>query len=81
MLAPGHEESEELRQALRNQVGDVLGKVDRPEDVRFVSDLPKTRSAKIVRRVIKMRYLGETELGDLSSIENPEAIEEIARSR
>ncbi len=81
VLAPGHEESEELRKALRNQVGDVLGKVDRPEDVRFVSDLPKTRSAKIVRRVIKRRYLGETELGDLSSIENPEAIEEIARSR
>jgi acetyl-CoA synthetase len=49
--------------------------------VRFVSDLPKTRSAKIVRRVIKKRYLGETELGDLSSIENPDAIEEIARSR
>jgi acetyl-CoA synthetase len=81
VLGPGFEESEELRTALRNQVGEILGKVDRPEDVRFVSDLPKTRSAKIVRRVIKKRYLGETELGDLSSIENPDAIEEIARSR
>jgi acetyl-CoA synthetase len=81
VLTSGHEESEELRQVLRNQVGEVLGKVDRPEDVRFVDDLPKTRSAKIVRRVIKKRYLGETELGDLSSIENPDAIEEIARSR
>jgi len=81
VLSPGFEESEELRKALRIQVGDVLGKVDRPEDVRFVDDLPKTRSAKIVRRVIKKRYLGDTELGDLSSIENPDAIEGIARSR
>ncbi len=81
VLKPGHEPSEELRQDLRNQVASVLGKVDRPEDVRFVDDLPKTRSAKIVRRVIKKSYLGETEMGDLSSIENPEAIEGIARSR
>jgi acetyl-CoA synthetase len=81
VLKPGYEPSEELRQELRSQVALELGKVDRPEDVRFVGDLPKTRSAKIVRRVIKKRYLGETELGDLSSIENPDAIEEIARSR
>ncbi len=81
VLKPGYEPSEELRAALREQVGAVLGKVDRPEDVRFVDDLPKTRSAKIVRRVIKMRYLGETDLGDLSSIENPDAIEGIANSR
>ena len=81
VLKPGHEPSEELRAALREQVGAVLGKVDRPEDVRFVDDLPKTRSAKIVRRVIKKRYLGETDLGDLSSIENPEAIEGIAHSK
>lgn len=81
VLNPGHEPSEELRAALREQVGEVLGKVDRPEDVRFVPDLPKTRSAKIVRRVIKKSYLGDPELGDLSSIENPEAIEGIARSR
>jgi acetyl-CoA synthetase len=81
VLAPGFEPSEELRQELRNQVANILGKVDRPEDVRFVNDLPKTRSAKIVRRVIKLRYIGETDLGDLSSIENPDAIDEIARSR
>jgi len=80
VLAPGHEPSEELRQELRNQVAAELGKVDKPEDVRFVDDLPKTRSAKIVRRVIKKAYLGEEDLGDLSSIENPEAIGGISRS-
>jgi len=41
--------------------------------LKFVKDLPKTRSAKIVRRVIRAKYLGE-DLGDLSSVENPDAI-------
>jgi acetyl-CoA synthetase len=81
VLAKGVEPSEALRNELKDQVAKHLGKVDRPEDVRFVSDLPKTRSAKIVRRVIKRRFLGDTNLGDLSSVENPDAIEEIARSR
>ena len=52
----------------------------RPEDVRFVSALPKTRSAKIVRGVIKRAYLDE-ELGDLSSIEDPAMLEGIRDSR
>jgi len=81
VLKAGVEPTEQLRDALKDAVAAHLGKVDRPEDVRFVRELPKTRSAKIVRRVIKKRYLGETNLGDLSSVENPDAIEEIARSR
>ena len=81
VLKAGVEPSEQLRDALKDAVAAHLGKVDRPEDVRFVRELPKTRSAKIVRRVIKKRYLGDTNLGDLSSVENPDAIEEIARSR
>lgn len=77
VLKPGASGNEELREALKDQVARVLGKVDRPEDIRFVPDLPKTRSAKIVRRVIKAKFLGEKNLGDLSSIENPDAIEGI----
>jgi acetyl-CoA synthetase len=80
VLKPGVLASERLREELKDAVAAHLGKVDRPEDVRFVKDLPKTRSAKIVRRVIKKRFLGETNLGDLSSVENPDAIEGIARS-
>jgi acetyl-CoA synthetase len=45
----------------------------------FVSDLPKTRSAKIVRRIIRSKYLGE-ELGDLSSVENTDAIDGIGKA-
>lgn len=68
--APSIELSEELKRV----VVSLLGKGDRPEQVLFVTDLPKTRSAKIMRRLIRARYLGAADLGDLSSCQNPEAI-------
>ncbi|ATY86587.1 AMP-dependent synthetase [Kyrpidia spormannii] len=73
-LAPGAAPSEELRTELRDWVAGFLGKALRPEEIRFVRDLPKTRSGKIVRRVIKAKLLGLNP-GDLSSLENPEALE------
>ncbi|MDH5673298.1 MAG: AMP-binding protein [Myxococcales bacterium] len=81
VLHPGHEESDDLRAALKSAVVEALGKVDRPREVLFVDDLPKTRSAKILRRLIQRRYLGAEELGDLSSVQNPEALEAIAHAR
>ncbi|MDA1195707.1 MAG: AMP-binding protein [Planctomycetota bacterium] len=80
VLRPGAEESEALRAALSDQVIAHLGKTLKPKAIRFVDALPKTRSAKIVRGIIKRRYLGE-DVGDLASVENPEAVEAIARSR
>ena len=73
VLRPGHAPSEELRDQLSQAVVVRLGKIDRPDKILFVSDLPKTRSAKIVRRLVRQKYLGE-ELGDLSSVQNPEAL-------
>ena len=58
---------------------DELGKAFRPARVVFVSALPKTRSAKIVRRAVRATALG-TDPGDLSTLENPESLEEIARA-
>lgn len=55
-----------------------LGKAFKPERVLFVSALPRTRSAKIVRRAVRARALG-TDPGDLSTLENPESLDEIAR--
>ena len=57
-----------------------MGKALKPERVLFVADLPKTRSAKIMRRVIRAAYLGK-DPGDLSSLDNPGAIKAIAESR
>jgi acetyl-CoA synthetase len=56
-----------------------LGKAFAPDRVLFVSALPKTRSAKVVRRAVRARALGQ-DPGDLSTLENPEALEEIARA-
>jgi len=53
-----------------------MGKTLKPRDIKFVGDLPKTRSAKIVRRIIKATYLGE-DISDTSSVENQSAIEDI----
>jgi acetyl-CoA synthetase len=81
VLHAGHAADEALRAALVQTVVDALGKVDRPKAVYFVDDLPKTRSAKILRRTIGRRHLGEKDLGDLSSLANPEALEAIGRAR
>jgi len=56
-----------------------LGKALRPGRVHIVSQLPKTRTAKVMRRVIRGVYTG-TPTGDLSSLDNPAALEEIARA-
>jgi acetyl-CoA synthetase len=77
VAAPGVEVDGEVEQAVGAAVAAELGKAFRPDRVLFVSALPKTRSAKIVRRAVRARALGQ-DPGDLSSLENPEALEEIA---
>jgi acetyl-CoA synthetase len=80
VLVPGVEPSDELRAEVRQQVAQVLGKAFAPADVRFVATLPRTRTAKIVRRAVRAAALGE-EQGDLSSLENPAALDEVAGAR
>ncbi|HEY3206807.1 MAG TPA: AMP-binding protein [Gaiellaceae bacterium] len=75
-LVPGAEPSQELGAELRALVGSELGKAFAPERILFVTALPKTRSAKIVRRAVKAKALG-SDPGDVSSLENPEALAEI----
>jgi acetyl-CoA synthetase len=79
VLKAGHTPDEALREALREQVVAHLGKTMKPDVLKFVGRLPKTRSAKIVRGAIRRRYLGQP-VGDTASIENPDALDEIARA-
>jgi acetyl-CoA synthetase len=69
-----------LAEELRAKVGRELGKPLTPREVRFVADLPKTRNAKVMRRMIRAAYLGE-DLGDTSALVNPESLAEFAPSR
>jgi acetyl-CoA synthetase len=75
-LLPGHEPSPELADAVAARVADELGKAFKPDRIVFVDALPKTRSAKIVRRALRAKVLG-TDPGDLSSVENPESLDAI----
>jgi acetyl-CoA synthetase len=77
VLTPGSEASDELAAEVRDAAAASLGKAFRPDRVIFVHALPKTRSAKIVRRAVRATALGD-DPGDLSSLENPESLEEIA---
>jgi acetyl-CoA synthetase len=79
VASPGYDPSEQLAAEVSAAVANELGKAFRPDRVLFVPALPKTRSAKIVRRAVRARALGE-DPGDLSSVENPEALDEIARA-
>ncbi len=76
---PDVDAGEALAREVGAAVADVLGKAFRPDRVVFVGALPKTRSAKIVRRAVRAKALG-ADPGDLSSLENPEALDEIARA-
>ncbi|APW96372.1 acetyl-CoA synthetase [Halobiforma lacisalsi AJ5] len=76
ILGEDYEPTDDLREELRAQVGEELGKPFRPREVLFVDEFPKTQSGKIIRRAIEATYVGEN-LGDMSSIENPEALEKL----
>jgi acetyl-CoA synthetase len=68
LLKAGTAASPELAETLKQHVGHEIGPIARPTDVRFLDTLPKTRSGKIMRRVLKARALGLDE-GDVSTLE------------
>jgi acetyl-CoA synthetase len=76
-LLPGFEPSSELEREIAAAVSERLGKAFAPGRILFVDALPRTRSAKIVRRAVRATALG-TDPGDLSSLENPESLDAIA---
>jgi acetyl-CoA synthetase len=84
VLQPDREPDETLRAALEGRVAKELGKPLAPKAVRFVQDIPKTRNAKVMRRVIRAAYAGGTPVGeppgDLSALVNPEAVKEIRQA-
>ncbi|MCW5838859.1 MAG: AMP-binding protein, partial [Anaerolineales bacterium] len=81
VLAPGAAggealAAEQLASQLRSLLADALGKPLAPKEILFVPDLPKTRNAKVMRRMVRAAYLGQ-DPGDTSSLVNPQAVEHI----
>ncbi|MEO6052967.1 MAG: acetate--CoA ligase [Chthoniobacterales bacterium] len=69
-LKEDHKPSEELREKLRKHVGHVIGPIAKPDEVRFTEALPKTRSGKIMRRLLKEIAGGGAVTGDTTSLED-----------
>ncbi len=76
--AAGASAKEALTTELKKKIATELGKALAPKEIIFVGDIPKTRNAKVMRRVVRAAYIGE-KLGDTSALENPGSLEEIKR--
>ncbi len=73
-----HEEREKLRAEIREIISNTLGPISKPEKIQFCEGLPKTRSGKIMRRILRKIASDEMDsLGDISTLLNPECVEEI----
>jgi acetyl-CoA synthetase len=70
---------EEIKKEVIEAIRKAIGPIALPKEVFVVKDLPKTRSGKIMRRILKRLFTGE-ELGDLSTLANPESVEEIRKA-
>lgn len=79
VAAPGVEPDAALTDRMIASLDQTLGKAFRPKTVQWVGDLPRTRSQKIMRRVVKAVALG-TDPGDLTSLENPDSLTGISRA-
>jgi acetyl-CoA synthetase len=75
-LRDGKEPSDELRAALREHVAEAIGAIARPEDILFTADLPKTRSGKIMRRLLRDIAEGKA-LGDTTTLADPEVVQKL----
>jgi acetyl-CoA synthetase len=80
VLKENIEPTEVLRRELLDLVTNELGKPLKPKEIKFVTALPKTRNAKVINRLIRSVYLG-IETGDVSSLEDPKAIEAIRNAK
>ncbi|MFS8934807.1 acetate--CoA ligase, partial [Cupriavidus taiwanensis] len=74
---PSGEEAARLATELRNWVGKEIGPIAKPKDIRFGDNLPKTRSGKIMRRLLRSLAKGEEITQDTSTLENPAILEQL----
>jgi acetyl-CoA synthetase len=77
---PTGDEAKQLATELRNHVGHEIGPIAKPKDIRFGDNLPKTRSGKIMRRLLRVIAKGETVTQDTSTLENPAILDQLSQS-
>eukprot|EP00049_Salpingoeca_infusionum_P023718 m.13567 g.13567 ORF g.13567 m.13567 type:complete len:145 (-) comp5960_c0_seq1:103-537(-) len=77
ILKDGVSESDDLKKELIQTVRENIGAIARPDIIQFTSDVPKTRSGKIMRRILRKVAKGKADFGDTSTLSNPEIIDVI----
>ena len=77
---PTGEEAKAIAKVLRDWVGKEIGPIAKPKDIRFGDNLPKTRSGKIMRRLLRGIAKGEAITQDTSTLENPAILEQLAQN-
>ncbi len=70
-----------LRKEINETVNKAIGAIARPDRIQFVPGLPRTRSGKIMRRILRKIAEGETSFGDISTLLNPEVVDEIVKGK
>lgn len=77
---PEGDEAQKVAAELKSWVAHEIGKIAQPDDIRFGENLPKTRSGKIMRRLLRTLAKGETVTQDISTLENPHVMEQLSES-
>jgi acetyl-CoA synthetase len=78
ILESGKTATQELKKELIEHVADEIGPIARPEEIIFADELPKTRSGKIMRRVLKA-ITNDTDVGDITTLQDPSVVEELKK--
>ncbi|MGH9922202.1 MAG: AMP-binding enzyme, partial [Nitrososphaerales archaeon] len=76
VLREGYSANEQLKKEIIEHIRNVVGPIATPEEIYFVNKLPKTRSGKIMRRLLRS-ILSDSQIGDVSTLEDGAAVEEV----
>ena len=76
---PAGDEAQRIATELRNWVGKEIGPIAKPKEIRFADALPKTRSGKIMRRLLRSIAKGESITQDVSTLENPAILDQLSQ--
>ncbi|MBI2646880.1 acetate--CoA ligase [Candidatus Woesearchaeota archaeon] len=81
VLKNGYEKSESLKEKLKRHVAEHVGPIAKPDKIQFADDLPKTRSGKIMRRILKAIAEGSTDYGNITTLLDPNVVKVLAENR
>ena len=81
VLKKGIEKNDDLEEELKKHVAQHVGPIAKPDKIQFADDLPKTRSGKIMRRILKVIAEGGTDYGNIMTLADPSVVEVLAENR